>query len=80
MSDACDENLSPPEQSIEQAPVRIDVNAPNYGAAYLAANQDPTLAASTTGSAALPVDFLRPYQGFGNICASNYRSTWFPQH
>ncbi len=59
---------------------RRNINAPNYGAAYLAANQDPTQAASTTGSAALPVDFLRPYQGFGNISyfesasSSNYHS------
>ena len=59
---------------------RRNINAPNYGAAYLPQNQDPTLAASTTGSAALPVDFLRPYQGFGNISyiepasSSNYHS------
>ncbi len=59
---------------------RRNINAPNYGAAYLTANQDPTQAASTTGSAALPVDLLRPYQGFGNISyiesasSSNYHS------
>ncbi len=59
---------------------RRNINAPAYGAGYAAANQDPTLAASTTGSAALPVDFLRPYQGFGNISfiepssSSNYHS------
>ncbi len=82
---------------------RRNINAPNYGAGFLAANQDPTAAAvpvynydpskadndpsqaqsvvfSTTGSAALPLDFLRPYQGFGNISyiepssSSNYHS------
>ena len=59
---------------------RRNINAPDYGAAYQASNQDPTLAASSTGSAALPVDFLRPYQGFGNISyiepasSSNYHS------
>ena len=59
---------------------RRNINAPAYGAAYLAGNQDPTLTASTTGSAALPVDFLRPFQGFGNISyiesasSSNYHS------
>lgn len=45
-----------------------NINAPDYGAAYLAQNQDPTLAASSIpGATALPVDFLRPYQGYGNI-------------
>lgn len=59
---------------------RRNINAPAYGAAYQGANQDPTLAPSTTGSAALPVDLLRPFQGFGNISyiepasSSNYHS------
>jgi Carboxypeptidase regulatory-like domain len=60
---------------------RRNINAPAYGAAFLAQNQDPTLAASATpGATALPVDFLRPYQGFGNIsyiepsASSNYHS------
>lgn len=60
---------------------RRNINAPAYGAAFLAANQDPTLAASSTpGASALPVDFLRPFPGFGNISyiepsvSSNYHS------
>ena len=59
---------------------RRNINAPVYGAAYQGANQDPTLAANNTGANALPVDFLRPYQGFGNISyiepasSSNYHS------
>ncbi|HKC88607.1 MAG TPA: TonB-dependent receptor [Blastocatellia bacterium] len=60
---------------------RRSINAPAYGAAYLAANQDPTAAPSTVpGATALPVDFLRPYQGFGQIqyiepsASSNYHS------
>jgi hypothetical protein len=60
---------------------RRNINAPAYGAAFLARNQDPTLAASAVpGATALPVDFLRPYQGFGNIqfiepsASSNYHS------
>ncbi len=60
---------------------RRNINAPNYGAAYLAQNQDPTAAANTLpGATALPVDFLRPYQGFGQIqyiepsSSSNYHS------
>jgi hypothetical protein len=57
-----------------------NINAPAYGAAYQPGNQDPTLAANSTGANALPVDFLRPYQGFGNISyfepasSSNYHS------
>lgn len=59
---------------------RRNINAPDYGAAFAPWNQDPTQAPSATGSAALPVDFLRPYQGFGNISyiepasSSNYHS------
>ena len=59
---------------------RRNINAPNYGAAYLPQNQDPTQAVNLTGPGALPVDFLRPYQGFGNISyiepasSSNYHS------
>src|SRR6185295_7151236 len=57
------------------------LNAPAYGAAYLPQNQDPTLAPSAIpGATALPVDFLRPYRGFGDIriaepvASSNYNS------
>jgi hypothetical protein len=59
---------------------RRNINAPAYGAAFQANNQDPTVALTTTGSSALAVDFLRPYQGFNNISyiepasSSNYHS------
>jgi hypothetical protein len=59
---------------------RRNLNAPAYGAAYQAGNQDPTVAFNRNGASALPVDFLRPYQGFGNISyiepasSSNYHS------
>ncbi len=60
---------------------RRNLNAPAYGAGFQAANQDPTLAPSATpGATALPVDFLRPFAGFGNISyiepsvSSNYHS------
>jgi hypothetical protein len=59
---------------------RRNINATVYGAACQAPNQDPTLAANNTEANALPVDFLRPYQGFGNISyiepasSSNYHS------
>lgn len=59
---------------------RRNINAPYYGAAYQPFNQDPTTAFNPNGASALPVDFLRPYQGFGNISyiepasSSNYHS------
>jgi hypothetical protein len=60
---------------------RRNINAPAYGAGYLPQNQDPTAAANATpGATALPVDFLRPYPGFGQIqfiepsSSSNYHS------
>jgi hypothetical protein len=57
---------------------QVNLNAPNYGAAYLPQNQDPTIGAcpaangcaavsSVPGANALAVDFLRPYPGFGDI-------------
>jgi hypothetical protein len=65
---------------------QVNLNAPTYGTAYLPENQDPTAAASTIpGATALPVDFLRPYRGFGDIIQiqptaySDYKSiqtTW----
>jgi hypothetical protein len=46
----------------------IPINAVPYGAAYERENQDPTLPRSPTpGATALPVDFLRPYRGYGEI-------------
>lgn len=60
---------------------RRNINAPAYGAAFLASNQDPTRATSAIpGASALDPDFLRPFPGFGNIsyiepsASSNYHS------
>jgi hypothetical protein len=45
-----------------------NVNAVPYGAAFLPQNQDPTREPSAIpGAAALPADFLRPYQGYSTI-------------
>jgi hypothetical protein len=45
------------------------LNAPPYGAAFQPQNQDPTLTANPAipGASALTADFMRPYQGFGDI-------------
>ncbi len=46
----------------------VNINAIDFGAAYLPENQDPTLAASATpGAAAVHEDRLRAYRGYGNI-------------
>jgi hypothetical protein len=46
----------------------VDINAPDFGAAYLPQNQNPTLAASVIpGATALPVNFYRPFLGLGAI-------------
>lgn len=44
------------------------INAPDYGAAFLPQNQDPTLAPSSVpGARAVSTDQLRPYRGYGSI-------------
>ncbi len=63
---------------------RLNLNAIPYGATFLSQNQDPTKVAATPnallGNNAYNQDFLRPYQGFGNITlhqmggTSNYNS------
>ncbi len=63
---------------------RVNLNAIPYGATFLAKNQDPTKVAAAPnallGNNAFNQDFLRPYQGFGNINlhqmggTSNYNS------
>ncbi len=63
---------------------RLNINAIPYGATFLAKNQDPVKVASSPtallGNNAFNQDFLRPYQGFGNINlhqmggTSNYNS------
>ncbi len=47
---------------------RQNLNAVDIGAAYLAENQDPTLAASTVpGATAYTSNLLRPFRGFAGI-------------
>jgi hypothetical protein len=46
----------------------VDINAVDFGVAFTATAQDPTLAASATpGAAALSNDLMRPYPGLGQI-------------
>ena len=47
---------------------QTDINAPDFGAAYLPQNQNPTLAPNPlAGANALPTNFYRPYRGYGAI-------------
>jgi hypothetical protein len=46
----------------------VDINAPDFGAAYLPANQNPTLAVAAVPSAsALTTNFYRPIRGYGAV-------------
>jgi hypothetical protein len=54
-------------QSRNQLQAR-NLNSVPYGAAFLPANQDPTLPAnSIPGATSLASDFMRPYRGYGDI-------------
>jgi len=54
-------------------PQTIPINAVPYGAAFLPQNQDKTRPPSPTpGATALPVDFLRPYPGYGDVSMIEY--------
>jgi hypothetical protein len=52
-----------------QGGTTVNLNAVDFGAAYLPQNQDPTLAGSTTvpGAAAYTQNLLRPFRGLSNI-------------
>jgi carboxypeptidase family protein/TonB-dependent receptor-like protein len=46
----------------------VNLNAVDFGAAYLPQNQDPTLGPQTVpGAGALPANLMRGYRGLGNI-------------
>jgi len=49
-------------------PQAVNINAVDFGAAFLPQNQDPTLATSATpGASAIITDLMRGYLGFGSI-------------
>jgi hypothetical protein len=56
--------------------VSTNINAVDFGAAFLPQNQDPTLAASATpGGTAIATDLMRSYVGYGAITA-NLQTGW----
>lgn len=60
---------------------RVNVNAVDFGAAYLSQNQDPTLAGSSTvpGGTAYTANLLRPFRGLGGI-EQNTTDYWETYH
>jgi hypothetical protein len=60
---------------------RVNLNAVDFGAAYLAQNQDPTLVGSTSvpGGAAYSTNLLRPFKGLGGI-EQNTTDFWETYH
>src|SRR5262249_37802112 len=52
-----------------QGGTTVNLNAADFGAAYLPRNQDPTLAGSSTvpGATAYTTNLLRPYAGLSNV-------------
>jgi len=49
------------------------LNTPAYGSAWLPENQDPTLGAPRfDGNTTLPINFTRPYIGYGDISITNF--------
>jgi hypothetical protein len=61
-------NLLRSQESTATGTNAQDINAVDFGAAYLPQNQDATLAASSVpGARAKSTDLLRPYQGLGAI-------------
>src|SRR4029079_1280224 len=51
----------------------VNINAVDYGAALLLANQDPTLSSPLPGGAALVSDQLRAFRGFSSITQAQPR-------
>jgi hypothetical protein len=45
----------------------VDINGVDFGAAYLPANQDPTISSATPGAAAVAADSMRAFRGYTTI-------------
>lgn len=57
----------------------VDINGVDFGAAFLPANQDPTLSSTTPGAAAVQADQMRAFQGFSSITQAQPRG-WLNSH
>ncbi|MGH9159553.1 MAG: hypothetical protein ACRD2X_06165, partial [Vicinamibacteraceae bacterium] len=64
----------------EQAGNAVNVNAVDFGAAYLPENRDPTREASSVpGATALQTELLRPFRGYANI-NQQWQDFWRQYH
>jgi len=54
---------------------RVNLNAIPYGATFLAQNVDPTKAVGLAGNNAFDSNYLRPFQGFGDITLHQFGGT-----
>jgi hypothetical protein len=57
----------------------VNINAVDYGSAFLAGNQDPTLSSSLPGGAAVVGDQMRAFRGFSSITQAQPRG-WLTSH
>ena len=57
----------------------VDINAVDFGSAYLAANQDPTISSATPGAAAVLADQMRTFRGYSTINQNKPRG-WVTSH
>ncbi len=57
----------------------VNINAIDYGSAFLPANQDSTITSSVPGGAAVPADSMRAFRGFGSITQEQPRG-WYTSH
>ena len=56
-----------------------NINSIDLGAAFLPANQDPTVSSSVPGGAAVSTDLMRAIRGYGSITQNSARG-WFTGH
>ncbi len=57
----------------------VDINAVDFGAAFLPANQDPTQTSPLPGAAVVPADQMRAFRGFSGITQAIPRG-WLTAH
>jgi hypothetical protein len=57
----------------------INLNAVDFGTAFLSQNQDPTLAPTTAGATSLSSDQMRAFRGFSSI-TQNVSRGWVTHH
>jgi hypothetical protein len=57
----------------------VNINSIDFGAAFLPANQDPTVSSTIPGGAAVSQDLMRAHRGYGSITQEQPRG-WYTSH